>query len=759
MTTHAPARLKESFFELAYTSPLSALLTLCSRVAEGLRWLMYRHPWWTRVVFVVFLWFTATILGAQQAMAADSSGSYGINVAGLKDSHGVPISSYVRLPIDRGDVWTGWKTVISIPTELLWAAHLFYVTWLISLVNYILSFDWVQIIAAPFNAIAIGLQDLIAAFNFIPFFLFVAALVTGVMMLKGKLATGMLEFALAVTLSILATGILSNPVALITGPEGAIAKAQQWGGEIAIAVTSTPITKPGESPPGRDGSLDLVGKQISAKDVLNDTISAELIDAFIRVPAQTIAFGHALNAKCGQVFDDQMKAKDPVKEETAVRDKVGECDPLAKMVVQNPSYMQPVSAAVVGSGAGILNLFTVVLAFFFIWSVISNLWNGLKLMLQVVKGILPAFARTGFWYGISGLGTSLLMFVFALLFLAGYLKFVVSALEMTSALGMVMQMTLINLLLITGLVMLFVIKRRAKKAGESLGKRLSRIGMNTKDKETRRNPVGAFAQAAAPFAPMLMGMKGKTKTPMANAPQRSIETPGLTDLGERFKARPSSAPALTSSPRLALTSFDAGPDVPQGPRPGPKGRPPKMGPISTPGAPGQGPKGEPENPLEVRRERNARWRSKIASTAATAASFIPGGGAVVAGAKVVTQAASVAADQKAAKASAERARSQTGNGARSSRIRVGENGRGSVDSPLEGKIVYTPGQEGPFPSTAQRPAGQRGRAFDTPPQRSQKPKGPSLEKQAADRARARARRTSQSIQIAQRLARARKGLK
>lgn len=677
--------------EQLWSHPLITVTNLALAGWANLRWQMYRHPWISRLAFLLVLWMIAMMLGAQQAMAADngSTSPYGFAGPVLKDSAGVPVGQYLRLPIDRGDVWTFQKTLVSFPTELIWAGHVFYVTWMIAVVQYILSFEWANTITAPLNAIAEGLQGLIAQFNFIPFFFFLAAFITGLMMLRGKIASGLIEFSLAVILSILATGIMSNPVATITGPDGAITKTQQWGGEIAVAITSTPIKKPGESTPPAPPQRP--GQTVDAKDVLNATISAELVDAFIRIPAQTISFGYALTGKCGQVFDEQMKAKDPRKEETAVRDKVGECDPAAKNFVQNPSGGMVINALIVAAGSGILNLFVVVLAGFFVFSIFSTCWNGLKSMVQVVKGILPGLARTGFWYSIAGMGTSLLMLVFALMFLAGYLKLVVAALELTSGIGMVMQMTLVTWFIIIGLGMLFVIRSKAKKAGESLGERLSRIGMNTKEREAKRTPVRNLASAALPMLPFAVSAMTSKKPTLQRRPVlagAAGSSGGLADMGEQFRSRPAGGGEISASPtRLALTSFEAGPDSSGGPRPGPKGRPPKMGPSSNPGVPESVANPMP-NPVEESKARTARRRSKVAGFVATAATFIPGGGAVVTGGKIAAKAAAGVAERKAERASAQA--SGPGDRTTGPRISVSPNGQGSVDNPLVGRVIYSP---------------------------------------------------------------------
>lgn len=679
-TIHPPVtRQGPKPLEFFLNHPWIATINASFILWEVVRFWIYRHPKTSRISAAVAFIALMEIMGAQAAYASVPSEitGPGLSLAGLKDSHGIPIYQYMQLPLDRGDVWTFQKTLISYPIDLLWSGHLFYITLVLSVVTYILSFEWVTILATPLGTMADSLQTLMTEVKWIPFALLITAFATGIAMLKGKTSSAVIEFTLAIVLALLATGVLANPVTTLTGPTGAITQAQEWGGKLAIS-----ITVPADEQP-QDGS------KFDAKTVLTDSVSASLVDMFARQPTQIIAFGKKLDAACSEKFDTEMKKKNPFNGGNSVRDSVGDCDADAKAYVQNPNFNQILSTYTIGSGSVVLFIFMIILSCLFVYTVLSALWSAFKLMIQTLLGILPYIARTGFWYGLAGIASSVLLMVFAMIFLAGYLRLTVLVLQSTSALGMTLQMTVINMTLIAGLVILFIMRHKAKKAGETLGDRLNKIGKSGTRKEPSR-PVTEFTKAVAPMVtPFISDALRNKKTLVANKAQPKVAPPidDLTDLGETGAARPQPQNASRTGAAIktgtAPKALTAGNDIPGNSNPGPRtppGAPIPAGP-KTP-MPTLGSAATPAAKAAKKAERSKKV-AKGMEVASLAASFIPGGGAVVAGVKMGAKVGSAAASSKS-QADAQKAAKP--------RISVNNAGQGSVEKPLEGKIVYNPPQ-------------------------------------------------------------------
>lgn len=645
---------------------------------DMIRFWIYRHPKISRISAALAFIALVELMGAQAAFASAPSEitGPGLTMGGLKDSQGIPIYQYVELPLDRGDVWTFEKTLISYPIDLVWAGHIFYINLVIAVVTYILSFEWVSILATPIASMADSLQLLMSEIKWIPFALLITAFVTGIAMLKGKTSSALIEFTLAIVLALLATGVLANPVATLTGPTGAITQAQDWGGKLAISITVPKDEQP------QDGS------KFDAKTVLTDSVSSSLVDMFIRQPTQMIAFGKTLDAKCAEKFNTEMKKKNPFNGGNSVRDSVGDCDKEAKDYVQNPNFNQILSTYTISSGSLVLFIFMIVLCCFFVFTVLSAIWSAFKLMIQTLQGILPYIARTGFWYGLAGIASSVLLMVFAMILLAGYLRLTVLVLQSTAALGMTLQMSIINMMLTAGLVILFIMRRKAKKAGETLGDMLNKIGKSGTRKEPSR-PVTEFAKAVAPVvSPFISDALRNKKTPAAAKVQPHVAPPvdNLVDLGETVSAaRPQRASSTATAVKAggAAKALTAGPDSPGQPNPGlgtPPGSPSPAGPTTP--MPSLGSAATPAAKATKNAERSKKVSQGL-QVASMAANFIPGGGAIVAGVKIGAKVGTAAASAKS-QADAQKAVKP--------RISVNNTGQGSVEKPLEGKVVYTPPQ-------------------------------------------------------------------
>lgn len=627
-------------------------------IGAEIRFWLYQHPVFRRTASALFLWLVFIYAGATAAVAADGTGQTSglfIPTTGIHDTHGIAIEKYMSLPLDRGDVWTPQKMWVTSMLDILWVGHIFYVAVLFALVKFLLAFEWVDFIATPLNGIAVSFQALVTQFHWIPFALMVTAFVAGIYMLRGKFSSGLIECVIAVFIAIAATGVLANPVATITGPDGFLNSAKTWGGEIAVAITTDPGTKP-------DATM-------SPDKVLSETVIAQLVDTYVRVPAQTVTFGHVLTGDCDKVFDKTFGERNPINvAETNVRDRVGECDKDAKEYVQSPVITKVGAMANIQVGSFFMTVLIYGLAFYIISSVFSSLWNGLKAMFMSLWAVLPATSRTGLWRSVIGMYSACVMIIAAMVLLAGYLKVLVSISTVMSRFGIVLQMSFVNISVLVFLVALWRMHRKAKKAGENLAQRLGKLGIGNAAERPKNQPIRKLVERAEPWVRDAWRdarlTKAITKNPQRQAPVGGIPSPvgnqfGFTDLGERIQPQK----ALGSRVLPALTT---------GPEPGPDGGP---------GTPAPGPGGGGISP-EAGGSTVAKFASGL-NLVGTAAQFIPHPAAKAVG--TAAKIGSAAARAKAASAPTTNPQ-PTGPG----RISVDSRGKGSVARPLEGSIVHAP---------------------------------------------------------------------
>jgi len=248
-----------------------------ARVASALRAWAYVHPRWARVLAVVAIDMVIVFTGNTYAYASGAYDAPFLAGGDLHDSAGIPVANYIVLPLDRGDAFTPGKMFIAFIVDPMWTGHLGVIAMLLELFGFVLSFEWVEWISTPFAAFADLLERALGDINWIPFALMISAVVGGLTLLSGKVAKGGVEMLVSACIAVMAAGILANPIASLTAANGALDTAQQYGAGLAAAVVSDDIN-------AADSSVD-------ADDIITDAVTTQLVDIFIRIPAQTVTFG------------------------------------------------------------------------------------------------------------------------------------------------------------------------------------------------------------------------------------------------------------------------------------------------------------------------------------------------------------------------------------------------------------------------------------------------------------------------------------
>lgn len=444
-----------------------------------------RHPRWSVVIVFAVFDLLVILFGNTYAYAADG-GSLAPFLPGgdIQDSAGVPLAEYAMLPLDRGDMLTYQKTIISSIVDFIWVGHLGAIAWMISFLDWLLSFEWVAWLATPFDSLATIVASYTGAINWVPFALMITGFVAFIAIAKGRYAGGFIEIVLSCVCAVLAAGMLANPVASLTAAGGALETAQGYGSEIAASVVAD------DSQPD-DGEL-------TGADILSATVTTQLADIFIRTPAQTIAFGRTLTGDCDQVFTDTMKSDSPAAGgDNTVRDRVGDCDEEAKNYVQNPNMGSVATAGIISTGGIALFILAMGMALLFIVTVFFFLIEAIKTQWNVLLGILPV-SRAPLWKSLMGTVMGLFSIVAMVVVIAAYLKILISILNATASLGIVMQMQFVNIIIIVLLILLWKVRSSAKKAGVTIAEQLSKLGLSTGTAKPhdRSMAIASMGQAA-----------------------------------------------------------------------------------------------------------------------------------------------------------------------------------------------------------------------------------------------------------------------
>lgn len=500
-----------------------------------------RHPGAVRVIALALL-LLCVLLGQAVPAHADDGSTVPDPGVGLTDSKDVQIEKYTVLPQDRGG-WDNWgKSMNGWFLDLFWQMLHYSMVMLIWLLQWTLSFEWVDRLTKPFQDLSANVQNFTGGINWIPFALMIAAVVCGIAMVRGKIAGGLMNIVISCLLAVGATGMLANPSTMVFGPGGALDQVKQRGGQIAVAVSTDGTQNHGDLTPTK---------------IINQSVVKPLVDIMLRHPSQLISFGKILDGPCNDVFTEKMKAAPTANAgDNSVRDAVAACDPEVASFIKYP-FGQFVTAFVVGQAVLYLALLAVFLAGVLILTV---LWAGYQTVLFGVKllaAIIPTDNRGGVWKTGMDLVVSLALVGASIIFLTLYLKMIVAMSEATKDLGQG-QYPVIDILFVGGIIAFWIIRRKLKKAGESVAERLSRLGLGSAVKKQPVNMLGNMASLGRTYSDLkTMGnkMSSRKGLPVRREPQPMPKPQPLPSPG-------------TSGPGGSGYMPQLGPGQPQQPGPG-----------------------------------------------------------------------------------------------------------------------------------------------------------------------------------------------
>src|SRR5262245_31829890 len=198
---------------------------------------------------VLVLTPTLVVVSASRAVADSdvSRPAAALSWMELRDSRGISIWDY-DLSLDRGGLTNPLKLIWSVFADIGWHVY----TWLVGsamwLIDFTLSFGWLEPFERPAEAVSDSLADVISRFGALPVLLTLAAAVAAVLMMAGRFATGLYEFFAAATVATLALGVLASPIDYVTGGDSWPIQARDPGLEVGSSLSAEPGRQPTNNP-------------------------------------------------------------------------------------------------------------------------------------------------------------------------------------------------------------------------------------------------------------------------------------------------------------------------------------------------------------------------------------------------------------------------------------------------------------------------------------------------------------------------------
>lgn len=491
-------------------------------VGSGLAWLFgvgrrrELASWWRRCTWLV-LAAVACLLGPAASAQADviELGVLGV-LTDAHDGHFIYLH-YFQLHINRGGLTDWWNGIFG---ALVWIGWEFYrlamgmSLWLLDLV---VGFSWLEMLRAPAGVIAGVLNEVVNGLGIVAVLGVLSVVISGFWLLRGRTGTGAGEIMITFVVVSLMGTVLTNPVEMIAGEEGAISTARDMG----VTLTQEVLD---------DGS----GQSVEP--------SERIMAALVRTPHQFINFGASLDRRseeCSEAYDEFMLSLEEVSVDTLA-------DPCGQDVVtaaENPSQallpMMVVMPAATGLGWFFIVLLTglVLITMFVVWQAAKFIW-------EMLKAILPG-SRQGLFNTLATMAVGLAMLVFGLLAVAGFVLLIDAVFNQTDGWDPVIIFAFLDLMMFVALIGLAVFLIRGFKQRKTVGAKVN-TAMSAKPASMNSGP-NAMAMAARGAAMSKAALGG------AALGRRSGKK-----AGEAATSTEGTAGQETSKPKVTLRRVAAG---------------------------------------------------------------------------------------------------------------------------------------------------------------------------------------------------------
>ncbi|MBG6184733.1 hypothetical protein IWX65_002711 [Arthrobacter sp. CAN_A214] len=437
-------------------------------------WLSFHKK--TRILLaVVFTCFLCQMVNATMAQAADEDqgidpNTYWLPLAGVTDTHGVPVGKYTELPLDYGNMTHPQRTVRGMLMRLAWMGYTVGVYGTLALCNFVLSLEWIDWILSPFILLANSIQGLLDSTGIVGLGIFIAAIVIAWGMIRGRIGAAILEASIVA----LFVGLVSMPIA---NPSDHI---KNWIG------TSASV--------GTEVGTRTVSDSDAEADTSANPVSGQIVDIAVRTPALMLAFGSNLDGdSCAQTWDDQAKSGADAEE---LRKAVLSCNGDLEEANETDNFnVFAFMAMFLVSTTGL----TALIAVFLIFLVKDVLLAGLGLINTVFRvhlAVFPGGGRQAFLNAFFQLLVNVFM-IGAYIFLLNLYLWLVG--QLYDAVGATVMM-IGNLIFGLVLIALAFTFWHLKKQGKSLAEKLAHtFGGSPMNRAPELKP-SAFSQSASQLA-------------------------------------------------------------------------------------------------------------------------------------------------------------------------------------------------------------------------------------------------------------------
>lgn len=501
------------------------------------------NPVWMRRLVTVGLLGMGIVLALAGSAAAADGGESDRNAFSwidIEDSNGVPVWKYA-LDFDEGG-WTSpgksfWASIIG----FMWGLYKIVVLIPLWLLDWVLQMSWIQILSTPALILGDAMQQMVDQFGLTRVFLMVTVMVAGLMVFRGRVATGIYEICASMIMAALALGLLAQPVQLIAGPGGWLEQTHRAGLEISVTLSNA----------STDEKL--------TTDQLREQQMAMLADVFVSKPYQVVNFGQVLDGECEAKYAEAMRDKE-FGQAPEARDAIEDCDEDAAEYASNPSSEAMVPVWVFVPGAAAIMVLSMMVAGAVLLAGANAIFQSIKLVLTLLTGLLPGKARGPVWATFANTLVALALVVGCSAFLGGFIVMVRAIFDRGAEdnLSPLAAFAMVDVVLIVGAIVFWQWRRQVSRAAGRLAEAMStRPGGGGQATARAPRSVMPYAMKAAHLGSALAMHRAVRQNNAPTAPAVTDGKPKPAETGPATGRGPGAAtprPAIDSPTRRQLTA-------------------------------------------------------------------------------------------------------------------------------------------------------------------------------------------------------------
>lgn len=405
-----------------------------------------------------------------------SSRAFDLPLVGITDTHGVPIWRYVELPMDPGNGPTYiLRSIRYFIASILWALYAMPILLMIAMVEWIVSFEWLSWIAAPFETVAEGVSGVMEAWMIVTLGLVISVLWIGVGYLRGRTGAATIEFVMVV----LVFGVIASPVA----------DPFSWmtGGGSDTASESGFIREAADA--GAEAGGMTINQEANPENV---TLAGSIVDITLRHTMLNMAFGSSLSGDCEDAWNTAALESDNDAED--VREEVIDCDDAVADANQTDSFVWFFDYLMAGPAAiGVMFLLGVFL-FFLIWQVFQAFISAIVAVIRAFLALFPGNSRTAWLNSLFQVVVSGVLIGIYIFMLTVYMWGMGELVEALPAPLIRTGSILLGILIIIAAITFWKMKKAGKSVGERLSKALGKTGLSKESPEKKPSNFGTTAK-------------------------------------------------------------------------------------------------------------------------------------------------------------------------------------------------------------------------------------------------------------------------